>query len=199
MGKYIAIEGIDGAGKTTLCKLLVGELKNSILIEEPSENEIGKFIKNSLQNKKNYMLNPFVSTLLFFADRIFLTEKIRELKRKYEYIISDRSFLSTYTYQSALLRSEKQKKIFKKIFLQLLGLIEVPDIIIILDVGVETALERIRKDGKKYSLYENKKFLERVLENYRNFDLVMKNTYLVDANRSIEDVKKDVLMLIQQL
>ncbi|MEM0324511.1 MAG: dTMP kinase [Candidatus Aenigmatarchaeota archaeon] len=197
MGKYIVIEGIDGAGKTTISNILVKELKNSITIKEPSNSEIGEFIRNSLENKKEFMKNYIISSLLFFADRIQLKEKIKKLREEYDYIISDRCFLSTYAYQNALIKNEEEKKFFNKIFNILLQFVEMPDAIIILDVDVEVALERLKE--KKKSIYEEKEFLKKVLDNYRNFELDLKNVYLVDANRNIEEVKKDVIKIIQLL
>ncbi|MEM7818488.1 MAG: hypothetical protein QXP52_03310, partial [Candidatus Aenigmatarchaeota archaeon] len=70
MGKYIVIEGIDGAGKTTICNLLSKNLENSFLIKEPSDREIGKFIRFLLESQNENMGNPFISMLMFFSDRI---------------------------------------------------------------------------------------------------------------------------------
>jgi len=197
MGKYICIEGIDGSGKTTICNLLAKELKNSIVIKEPSDFEIGNFIRNSLKEKKEFMNNPFISSLLFFADRIYLKSKIQELKENFDFVISDRCFLSTYAYQRALIKDDRDKLIFEEIFSLLLKKVEIPDAIIILDVDVETAMSRMIKDGKDLSLYENKSFLEEVLKNYREMDLDLENVYLIDANRGVEEIKKDILKLIE--
>jgi len=197
MGKYICIEGIDGAGKTTICNLLKNEIKNSIVIKEPSNYEIGNFIREALIKKKDFMNNSFISCLLFFADRIYFKNEIRNLKQKFDYVISDRCFLSTYAYQKALIKNEEERKIFEKIFEILLKIIEIPDAIIILDVDVEVAIERLKKENKALSLYEDKNFLERVLENYRNLELDLQNVYFIDANREIEEVKKDVLKVIE--
>jgi len=197
MGKYICIEGIDGSGKTTICNLLAKELKNSVVIKEPSDFEIGNFIRNSLKEKKEFMNNPFISSLLFFADRIYLKSKIQELKEKFDFVISDRCFLSTYVYQKALIKDDRDKLIFEEIFNLLLKKVEIPDAIIILDVDVETAMDRMIKDGKDLSLYENKSFLEEVLKNYREMNLDLENVYLIDANRGVEEIKKDILKLIE--
>jgi len=197
MGKYICIEGIDGSGKTTICNLLAKELKNSVVIREPSDFEIGNFIRSSLKEKKEFMNNPFISSLLFFADRIYLKNEILRLKEKFDFVISDRCFLSTYAYQKALIKDEKDKLIFEEIFNLLLKKVEIPDAIIILDVDVEIAMDRMLKDGKDLSLYENKSFLEEVLKNYREMNLDLENVYLIDANRDIEEVKRDVLKLIE--
>jgi len=197
MGKYICIEGIDGSGKTTICNLLAKELKNSVVIKEPSDFEIGNFIRNSLKEKKEFMNNPFISSLLFFADRIYLKSKIQEFKEKFDFVISDRCFLSTYAYQKALIQDDRDKLIFEEIFNLLLKKVEIPDAIIILDVDVETAVSRMIKDGKDLSLYENKSFLEEVLKNYREMNLDLENVYLIDANRGVEEIKKDILKLIE--
>ncbi|MEM5881857.1 MAG: dTMP kinase [Candidatus Aenigmatarchaeota archaeon] len=199
MGKYIVIEGIDGAGKTTICNLLSKDLENSFLIKEPSDREIGKFIRFLLESQNENMRNPFISMLMFFSDRISIREKIIELRNSYNYIISDRSFLSTYAYQISLIEDEKEKKIFLNIFRELLKLIEIPDVIVILDVDIDVALERIRKDNRTKTLYENGEFLKKVSENYRNLKLDLDNVYLVDANRDINDVERDVLSIIKQL
>ncbi|MEM7817945.1 MAG: deoxynucleoside kinase [Candidatus Aenigmatarchaeota archaeon] len=114
-------------------------------------------------------------------------------------MISDRSFLSTYAYQISLIEDEKERKIFLNIFRELLKLIEIPDVIVILDVDIDVALERIRKDNRAKTLYENREFLKKVSENYRNLKLDLDNVYLVDANRDINDVERDVLSIIKQL
>lgn len=199
MGKYIAIEGIDGAGKTTICNLLLQKLSSSTLIKQPSSEEIGNFIRKAIENEREFMKDPFISLLLFFSDTLSLREKIKKLKKEYNFIISDRSFLSTYAYQLALVRNKEEKEIFVKIFNELLKLIEIPDIIIILDVEVEVGIERLKKSSRKLSIYENKDFLKAALENYRNFELELDNVYLIDANRSIYEVLDDVIKVIQLL
>jgi Thymidylate kinase len=82
---YLAIEGIDGTGKTHVAKAI----SNSIglkFIKEPSDNDIGKLIYS-----KSW--DPRTDFFLFFADRIELLNGIKGD------VVSDRSLWSTFAYQ----------------------------------------------------------------------------------------------------
>ena len=64
---FIVFEGIDGAGTTTQTKLLGNALKNSITTCEPTDAEIGRFIRLIL--KKEIAIDKESLAYLFVADR----------------------------------------------------------------------------------------------------------------------------------
>ena len=72
--RYIAIEGIDGSGKTTIANLLYNELSKRynkiILIKEPYDNDLSKKIKEIILKEHEKNLDyGYLLALLFTADR----------------------------------------------------------------------------------------------------------------------------------
>ena len=96
-GRYIVFEGIDGSGKTSICS----EISESLIqcgykvlqISEPSCSEIGLLLRNQM---KDLHINQTSLALLYAADSYDLQERIEDC---YDFIISDRNYLSTVAYQ----------------------------------------------------------------------------------------------------
>ncbi|MGC8581767.1 MAG: dTMP kinase [Thermoplasmata archaeon] len=97
----IAIEGIDGAGKTTYSKLLSRSLSNKfskVIVEhEPSNTSIGKLVKKISRKKPD---DALLLSLLYSVDRIYHAKKIEKYKKKGNVVICDRTYYSTIAYQS---------------------------------------------------------------------------------------------------
>lgn len=69
--KYVAIEGMDGSGKTTQAKMLADFLKKQgfkvLSVTEPSKNALGKMISEKLIKEK---YSPEAVALAFSCDRM---------------------------------------------------------------------------------------------------------------------------------
>ncbi len=190
MGYLIAIEGIDGAGKTTIAKFLKEKLEefgiDTIILKEPSESEYGRKIKSS-----NVRLKPEEELELFILDRKYNVENnILPALEKCVTVIMDRYYYSNVAYQGARGISpdfilEKNEEIAPK-----------PDLTIILDINPETAIERVKYRGKR-SVFEELEYLRKV----RNIYLSLKSNEIVfvDANQKIEDVKEECLYHVLSL
>lgn len=98
--RYVVVEGIDGSGKTTLCKGLHALYPDRIVLHrEPSDGPIGRLIRESVVPGKP-PLDSRVMTTLFLADRaINLRSAISKLPPG-GVLLSDRSFLSSIAYQT---------------------------------------------------------------------------------------------------
>jgi len=96
---YIAIEGIDTAGKTTQIELLNEKLNNKVkdnvlFIKEPGYTNVGKKIREILLNDG---LNKKSELFLFLADRNETVNQVI-LKNEDKLIITDRSLISGIAY-----------------------------------------------------------------------------------------------------
>lgn len=180
---YICIEGIDGAGKSLQVKLLSEKLKKCgykvIQIKEPTDSEIGKLIRKLLRKEVNNAL----MTLLFAADRIILSEKIKKLLKKGYLVISDRCLWSSFVYQSIDIGEDWVEEVNKYALK--------PDITILLDVDVDVAMKRCEKK----EIFENSSYLNKARRKY--LQLAKKHNFIIiDANNDIKTVHNEILKVI---
>ncbi len=102
---YIAIEGIDTAGKSTQIKAISKHFPNAIITKEPGATEIGREIRNIVLSAKTS--SKKAEFLLFLADRAEHVKEVIEPNID-KMIISDRSAVSGVAY--ALVQGEIDKK-----------------------------------------------------------------------------------------
>ena len=101
---YLAIEGVNGAGKSSTInlvkKILEGKNKKILVTREPGGTEFGKIIRKLVQESPEFKLSPITELLLFSADRKEHIEKVIKPALKDGFIVlSDRCFWSTIAFQ----------------------------------------------------------------------------------------------------
>ncbi len=182
---YICLEGIDGSGKTTQIELLEKWLTNighrPFKVSEPTKSEVGELIRKMLRSPNASEINFQITlALLFAADRMFLMDKIREAESEGKIVISDRCFYSSIVYQNDdewISQLNKHAKI--------------PDLTILLDLEIETALERC--EGTDH--FENKVFLEKIQKKYLK---LAKNEgfHVLNAKNGVKKTHYDIKRII---
>jgi dTMP kinase len=162
-GVLIAIEGIDGAGKTTQSKLLVKKLVKegypAVCFHEPTEGKWGLKIKDLAKNGR-HKTSPEEEMNFFYQDRIEDVKKnIRPALKDKKTIIMDRYYFSNIAYQTARgLDSDIIEKRNERIAPK-------PDLLIILDLTPQVALKRIKeKRNGQPNHFERMKHLEKIRE-----------------------------------
>jgi len=189
-GLLIAIEGIDGAGKTTNARELFSYLENLgyqvLLLKEPSDSIYGRKIRSSEKR-----LPAEEELRLFLLDReIDVKERIIPALEEGKIVIMDRYYYSNMAYQSARgIEAEKIRELNERFAPK-------PDLVIILDVSPETALERIKARGKR-TAFEEKEYLERVRENF--LKIADERTVVVNAERPLEEVREEIFYTVRRL
>jgi len=186
----IAISGIIGAGKSTLAKQLASNLKATVLEEPVLENE---YLPKFYANMKKYS---------FPMQIYFITQRFQQqLNIKADGItIQDRSLYEDIIFAKMLkddgLMEDLDYKTYCELYKTLTDLLQVPDVIIYLDVDPTIALERIKKRARGCELngisleylQSLKVGYERWLENIQSQTRVIK----LDWNkfRNIEYIKE---------
>ncbi len=204
-GIYVAIEGVDGSGKTTQAEKLTEYFektgKQVIRTREPrKEGVIGDLVHQILRGERK--MSPKALQYLFSTDRALHHEEVIEPSLKEgKVVISDRCFWSAVVY-GTLDKSEEygfdtaNQILIAHSILSMYHQFIVPDFTFYLDVSLETALARIEKkhESSPKEMYEVKEKIEKVKKGYKwlleNFgDEIVK----IDGEQSIGDVTKEIV------
>ncbi|WP_067260142.1 dTMP kinase [Methanobrevibacter cuticularis] len=178
---YIVFEGIDGAGKSTQINLLKQWLFDSGFevetIIEPTDSDIGKLIRKTLQNPDATSENIQKTLgLLFAADRLALMDKIVKNEEKNKIILSDRSFYSSLAYQQPYEWIAEINKFA-----------ESPDLVFLLDLDVDLAITRCSCEDE----FEKKSFLSHVRKNYLELAAIH-DFNIINASNGENKVQSDI-------
>jgi len=195
-GKLIAIEGLEGAGKSTALTVVLELLAQfnikSMTTREPGGTEIGEELRTILKNADyKDVLDDKTELLLMYASRIQLFEQIIKpsLKKGY-WIIADRFELSTMAYQGGG-RGLDDKMIKQLSSFCLEGF--TPDLTIYMDITPETGMQRAMKRGQFDRIEQQSiDFFHRVHLAYKQQISMLKNVFIIDANLPMEVVQQAI-------
>jgi dTMP kinase len=195
-GKFITLEGMDGAGKSTHIPNIITALKargiEVVSTREPGGTRLGEKLRALLLHD---VMHPETETLLMFAARREHIDSIIEpaLKRG-AYVLSDRFTDATYAYQCGAkgVSSNKIKQLEKWVQ----GKLQ-PDLTLLFDVPVEISMKRLttarepdkfeREDAKFFEKLRQA-YLTRASENPTRFRVINANQALDKVNVLVEEV-----------
>jgi dTMP kinase len=193
-GKFIVFDSLDGAGNSTQVKLLADYLnkigKRTYVTKEPTSSLIGGLIKSQLTH--DWKSSAECLQLLFCADRAYHLEKeiIPLLKRGIN-VISDRYFFSTMAYGNLEINDLNWLIEINKKFI-------LPDLTFFLKVSPRVCIERIKKDRFEITLFEKEEILRKVWKNYEILAKRFKNVYIIDGERSIEEISNEIIKITEK-
>jgi dTMP kinase len=175
---FVAIEGIDGSGKTTQANMLAAWLtKNghvAFVVSNPGTTEVGTAVR-SIVKDATVPMSPHTQSLLFAAARCDLADFIREKIRDGRIVICDRWSMSTMAYQGL------DGGVPHSMLDSLNGFVGLqPDITFLIDVNVDTAVKRLtrRASDSENDRYEKREILTKVRAAYeREFDEAVKQRH----------------------
>ena len=200
MNKFIAIEGIDGSGKSTQINLLIKHFEaeniKTKFVHFPRSNEgvygelIAKFLRGEFGDVKN--VHPQLVALLFAQDRKEFSSTISDWLKDGYFVLVDRYVLSNIAFQCAKIQDQQEKKALRtwiNMFEYEYNNIPKPDLSIYLEVPFEftnKSLNEKRHGGERE--YLNGK--DDIHEKDISLQLAVKKEYedLVKTDKSINKI-----------
>lgn len=202
--KVIEFEGCDGAGKTTAYNFFIKELKAKGL-RVLETREVGNphipvcvgLRKLVLAPESN--LSGAAMEYIFAAMRIENQRFYESVKDQYDFIVSDRGWLSHLAYTDVNVDPTFTDRLYKGVVAKYTKL---PDRVIYLNVRPEVALQRRNTRNGYVDAIEAKgpKFQEKVAESFRYYMREQRIPVdLIDANGTIEEVQKYLKKIVDEL
>jgi len=198
-GKFITLEGLDGAGKSThvgaIADLLRARGKDVVVTREPGGTPLGEKLRSVLLSEK---LNIDTETLLMFAARReHIGRVIEPALAAGRWVVSDRFTDATYAYQGAGGGMPRERIAALEAWV-IGGL--TPDLTLVFDVPVDTALARLAGVSKDRFESEGRSYFERVRAGYlERAGKEPRRMRVIDSGRALDKVKKEVEKIVLSL
>ncbi len=200
-GKFIVIEGIDGAGCETQAKKLREKLnarlaKPALFLHYPDYNDpLGESIHRFLHGR--LALDVKTQFLLYALNMIKDMFMIKEALKSGRYVVADRYFTSTIVYQGV--QGFPKESALK--FAELFEIIK-PDLVICLKASPEVTIKRKLKEKTDLDRWEKDSDFQK--KTAKGYDILVKDNVFakkwaaVDADKPIEEVSENVWNVIKK-
>lgn len=175
--RYIAIEGVIGAGKSSLAQLLADKLKASLILEEFEENP---FLQKFYDDRGRY---AFQTQMFFLINRYKQQQQLKQQDLFSSITVSDYIFDKDKIF-AYLNLSKEELKLYEAIFPLLERDIPKPDLVIFLQASIDRLIFNIKKRGRSFEKNLTRQYLVELSEAYNNFFFKYSNTPLLIVNTS---------------
>lgn len=203
--KYIVIEGLEGAGKTTARNLVVDTLKTlgigeMVFTREPGGTHLAEKLRSLVLDIKSVgdeIITDKAEVLMFYAARVQLVETvIKPALAEGKWVIGDRHDLSTQAYQGG--GRGIDQTMLATLRDAVLGNFR-PDLTLYLDVTPEVGLKRARARGELDRIeQESLDFFNRTRARYLELAGQDSSIRTIDATQSLDDVARSIRETVTQ-
>ncbi|HEX3895864.1 MAG TPA: dTMP kinase [Rudaea sp.] len=199
-GKFITLEGGEGAGKSTVLnsvrELLAARGIDPVVTREPGGTPAGEAIRSVLLDPKLRELCAESELLLMFASRAQLVrEVIQPALASGKWVLSDRFTDASFAYQGSG-RGQPASRIAE---LETWAANRIkPDLTLLLDLPISEGMKRANGRGEADRIeMENADFFERVRAAYRQLAAAQPQRFrVIDAGQPLQNVLDDVHRVI---
>ena len=203
-GKFISIEGVEGAGKSTQVSFIHDYLNNLgkkvVVTREPGGTELSEKIRGLLLAPASPAMAVDTELLLMFSARAeHIAQVINPALQRGDWILCDRFVDATFAYQGGG-RGVQQQRIQALADWTLKGLI--PDLTLLFDLPVELGLQRVIQRQEAIDRFEQEKvdFFEKIRASYlQRAEAEPSRIKVVDASLSIAEIQQQLTLLLKPL
>ena len=202
LAKFITLDGIDGAGKTTQLNVIrdwfAAQQLPVLFTREPGGTPLGEVLRDLLLNPATQVSLHTETLLMFAARRQHLEEVILPALARGVNVVSDRFTDATFAYQGGGRGLPDEQIEILENWVQ--GSLK-PDLTLILDVPLEVARERIEsgRDKDRFEL-EDAAFFERTRAVYLQRAAAAPERYaVIDSSRERAAVRAEIESVLDKL
>lgn len=193
-GKFITLEGVDGAGKSTHLSWLVNHLRAQgrtvVQTREPGGTPLGEKLRELLLHEPMHLETE--ALLMFAARREHLEQVIRPAIARGDWVVCDRFTDASFAYQGGG-RGLSSAKLS-----QLENWVQEgfqPDLTLLFDLPIDIAAQRMAEAARQLDRFEQEKadFHARVRAAYLARAAAMPGRVrVIDSRQSVEQIKKQL-------
>jgi deoxyguanosine kinase len=192
---YIAIEGVIGAGKTSLARLVAEKVDGKILLEQSESNP---YLEDFYRDPQRY---AFQAQLFFLVSRYRQLLHLPQQDLFHSYLIADYIFAKDKIF--AFLNLEKRDLVlYERVATLMEKELPKPAMVFYLQSSSERLITNIKKRNKKYEKHMSSDYIKRLNEAYNDFFFRYTDTPLLVINTSEIDFvqnEEDLNDLLQQV
>jgi deoxyguanosine kinase len=160
--RYIVVEGVIGAGKTSLARMLSERLSAKLVLEEVEENP---FLQDFYQDRARF---AFQTQMHFLFSRYQQQRNLNQMELFSERMVSDYLFQKDRIFASLNL-SERELSLYER----LVGWLELdvlkPDVVVYLQAHPEVLMGRIARRGRVFEKDMDREYIRQLNEAYNHF------------------------------
>lgn len=181
---YIAVEGLIGAGKTTLAKRLAVEWNAALVLEEFEDNP---FLPNFYEDPERH---AFAVELSFLAQRYHQLKRVGERSLFQPTTVADYSIGKSLVFASVTLQPD-EAALFRDLYTIMYSGLPRPDLLVYLHVPIDKVRERIHSRGRSYEQGIQGEYLERLQEHYLDHLRKLDGTRVLVVDLGSKDLLHD--------
>ena len=195
-GKFIVIEGLEGAGKSTAHQCVVDVLKelgidDVVFTREPGGTPLAEKLRYLIKHETEEPVTDKAELLMLYAARIQLVENvIKPALAQGKWVVGDRHDMSSQAYQGG--GRQLEQRLLQSLKETILGDFE-PDLTLYLDIDPAVGLARARGRGELDRIeQQNLDFFHRTRARYLALVKDNPKAVIINAEQPVEQVKADI-------
>ena len=185
-GRFVALEGIDGVGKSTLARVLARTLRRqgwSVAVRrEPADPRLGALAQRAAAE------DAWTGAVYFTVDRHLALAGLERDLRRFDVVLQDRSYFSTLAYQGSALSARDRRRLTELEE----SATRTPDRVVLLDLDPADAVRRLGRRSLRRGPLEQLRTLRRVAKAYRALARAH-GWQVLDARGSPQDLARAVV------